>query len=133
MATWVHPGLPRIGNSEHEGRAVRIRSREVFRGSATVFIGKSTSYPCLRRTCCFAPNTCSSLAGSLGSSRGGKRRRHYRGCPAVHWHIDFLVALPSVQDLLFCAKHLFVAAAVAAVHPGRATYWQFGGPAARAG
>jgi hypothetical protein len=27
-----------------------------------------------------------------------------RGCPAVHWHIDFLVALPSAQDLLLCAN-----------------------------
>jgi hypothetical protein len=43
-----------------------------------------------------------------------------RGCPAVHWHIDFLVALPSAQDLLLCAKHLFVAAMVAWVHPGPA-------------
>jgi len=31
-----------------------------------------------------------------------------------HWHINFLGALPSVQDLLF-AKHLFVAALVAGV------------------
>src|SRR5262245_51262473 len=52
------------------------------------------------------------------SFRGGKRRRHYPWFPAVHWHIDFLVALPSVQDLLFCAKHLFVAAMVAGVHLG---------------
>jgi len=37
----------------------------------------------------------------------GKRRRHH-SCPAVHWHIDFLVALPSAQDLLLCAKYLFV-------------------------
>ena len=43
-----------------------------------------------------------------------------RGCPAVHWHIDFLVALPSAQDLLLCAEHLFVAAMVAWVHPGPA-------------
>ena len=43
-----------------------------------------------------------------------------RGCPAVHWQIDFLVALPPVQDLLLCAKHLFVAAMVAWVHPGPA-------------
>jgi Tfp pilus assembly protein PilZ len=31
-----------------------------------------------------------------------------------------LVALPSAQDLLLCAKHLFVAAMVAWVHPGPA-------------
>jgi len=144
------PGLPGIGNSEHDGGAVRVRSREVFRGKqkqrvaahpglpgrslairrlnrpspgagvvalrqtfvrrchgglgsfracresanqktegesafgavkfsraakakrrrspgvAPPFIGKSTtSYP--RRTCCFAPNTCSSLPWWLGS------------------------------------------------------------------
>jgi hypothetical protein len=45
--------------------------------------------------------------------------------PAVYWDIDFLVALPSAQDLLLCAKHLFVAAMVAWVHPGPAAYWQF--------
>jgi hypothetical protein len=61
-----------------------------------------------------------------------------RGCPAVHWHIDFLVALPSAQDLLLCAKHLFVAAMVDWVHPGPAAYWQFSGllhfePPARVG
>ena len=37
----------------------------------------------------------------------------------------FLVALPTVQDLLLCAKHLFVAAMVAWVHPGPAVYWKF--------
>jgi hypothetical protein len=58
------------------------------------------------------------------SFRGGKRRRHYPWLPAVHWHIDFLVALPSAQDLLLCAKHLFVAAMVAWVHPGPAAYRQ---------
>ena len=46
-----------------------------------------------------------------------------RGCAAVHWQIDLL----SPQDLLLCAKHLFVAAMVAWVrvsgnseHDGRA-------------
>src|SRR5262245_7351295 len=34
--------------------------------------------------------------------------------------VDFLVAQPSAQDLLLCAKHLFVAAMVAWVHPGPA-------------
>ena len=43
-----------------------------------------------------------------------------RGCPAVHCHINSLVALPSAQDLLHCTKHLFVAAMVAWVHPGPA-------------
>ena len=32
--------------------------------------------------------------------------------------VDFLVALPPEQDLLLCAKHLFVAAMAAEVHPG---------------
>ena len=57
---------------------------------------------------------------------GGKRRRH-RGCPRFIGNIDFLIALPSAQDLLLCAKHLFVAAMVAWVHPGPAAYWQFAG------
>ena len=52
--------------------------------------------------------------------------------------IHFLVALPLVLDLLFCAKHLFVAAMVAWVRPEPAAYWQFSGllhfePAARVG
>jgi hypothetical protein len=29
MAAEVHPGLPGIGKSEHDGGAVRIRSRDV--------------------------------------------------------------------------------------------------------
>jgi hypothetical protein len=53
-------------------------------------------------------------------------------------NFDFLVALPSAQDLLLCAKHLFVAAMVAWVRPEPAAYWQFSGllhfePAARVG
>ena len=44
----------------------------------------------------------------------------------------------NVRDLLLCAKHLFVAATVAWVHPGPAAYWQFSGllhfePTARVG
>ena len=35
---------------------------------------------------------------------------------AVHWHIDFLVALPSAQDLLLRAKHLFFAAMLLATN-----------------
>jgi hypothetical protein len=76
------PGLLRIGKSEDRG-AVRVRSREVFKGSKKAkrrrspgvdppFIGKSTFYPC------------------------------------------------PPGDLLRCAKHLFVAAMVAWVHPGPA-------------
>ena len=42
-----------------------------------------------------------------------------RGCPAVHWHIDFSRPA-STQDLLLCAKHLFVAAMVAWFRPGPA-------------
>ena len=57
----------------------------------------------------------SKLSEGLGAASAGVITR---GCPAVHWHIDFLVALPSAQDLLLCAKHLFVAAMVAWVHPG---------------
>ena len=76
----------------------------------------------------------SKLSEGLGAASAGVITR---GCPAVHWHIDFLVALPSAQDLLLCAKHLFVAAMVAWVHPGPAAYWQFSGlhfePAARVG
>ena len=41
-----------------------------------------------------------------------------RGCPAVHWQFDVLIALRPVHDLLRCANHLFVAAMVAWVHPG---------------
>ena len=37
---------------------------------------------------------------------------------AVHWRFRFLVALPPAQDLLLCAKHLFVAAMVVAIVPG---------------
>ena len=59
----------------------------------------------------------SKLSEGLGAASAGVITR---GCPAVHWHIDFLVALPSAQDLLLCAKHLFVAAMVAWVHPGPA-------------
>ena len=33
MAAEVHPGLPGIGKSEHDGGAVRVRSRDVFMGS----------------------------------------------------------------------------------------------------
>ena len=43
-----------------------------------------------------------------------------RGCPAVHWQFDVLIALRPVQELLLCAKHLFVAAMVAWVHSGPA-------------
>jgi hypothetical protein len=62
LVVWVHPGpaCRGIGKSEHDGRAVRVRSREVFRGSKSKtpaslpwyppFIGKSTSLspPCPR-------------------------------------------------------------------------------------
>jgi hypothetical protein len=41
-----------------------------------------------------------------------------RGCPRFIGNIDFLIALPSAQDWLLCARHLFVAAMVAWVHPG---------------
>ena len=41
-----------------------------------------------------------------------------RGCPRFIGSIDFLIALPSAQDWLLFAKHLFVAAMVAWVHPG---------------
>jgi len=40
------------------------------------------------------------------------------GWLAVHRQIDVLIALSPVQDLSLCAKHLFVAAMVAGVHPG---------------
>ena len=63
----------------------------------------------------------SKLSEGLGAASAGVITR---GCPAVHWHIDFLVALPSAQDLLLCAKHLFVAAMVAWVHPGPDAKWQ---------
>jgi hypothetical protein len=36
----------------------------------------------------------------------------------VHWLFHFFVALPLVPDLLFCAKHLFVAAIVPCVCSG---------------
>jgi hypothetical protein len=85
MVAGAHPGLPPIGKSEDRG-AIRIRSREVFRG-------KSKASPLTR------------------------------GCAAVHWQIDLLPP----QDLLLCARHLFVAAMVAWVrvsgnseHDGRA-------------
>ena len=59
------------------------------------FIGKSTSKsPCpLCRTRCFDPNICPSLPWWLGFTPGGACGVITRGCPAVHWHIDFLVAL----------------------------------------
>ena len=50
----------------------------------------------------------------LGSSRA-RRKSANQDMTAVdvHWQIDFLVALTPMQDLLRCAKHLFVAAMVA--------------------
>jgi hypothetical protein len=49
---WVHPGLPRMGKSEHDGGQPAFGAGEVFRGSKSKappltlvdppFIGKST-------------------------------------------------------------------------------------------
>jgi hypothetical protein len=49
---------------------------------------------------------------AFGVFRGSKSKAPplTRGSPAVHWQIDFLVALPPVQDLLLCAKYLFISA-----------------------
>jgi hypothetical protein len=46
---------------------------------------------------------------------------HYPLLTRRSWQFDFLVALPPEQDLLLCARYLFVAAMVAWVHPGPAT------------
>jgi hypothetical protein len=46
------------------------------------------------------------------------KRSHYSRLIRGSLANRLLVARPSVQDLLLCAKHLFVAAMVAGVHPG---------------
>jgi hypothetical protein len=55
--------------------------------------------------------------GGLGSSRACRQSAN-QNMTAARWQIDSLVALPRAEDLLFCAKYLFVAAMVAGVHPG---------------
>jgi hypothetical protein len=80
MVAWVHPGLPPIGKSEDRG-AVRVRSREVFRGSkkqrAAAHPGTTPRSLANRllvvlatcKNCCAAPNTFSLLPCWLGSIR----------------------------------------------------------------
>jgi hypothetical protein len=40
------------------------------------------------------------------------RRRGVQPCRYIYWWFRLLVGLPAVRDLLFRAKHLFVAATV---------------------
>ena len=91
-----------------------------------------------RRTCCFAPNTCSSLPWWLGFIPGlpgiGKSEHDGSAVKAVKfsgaakakrhrpypWYPPFIgQESPCPRaELLLCAKHLFVAAMMAGVHPG---------------
>jgi hypothetical protein len=90
------------------------------------------------QNCYFAPNTCSSLPWWLGFIRACREsaNRNMTGGAVRIQGRDFFRRLPSLpvvpppfigksrsypcppQDLLLCAKHLFVAAIVAGVHPG---------------
>ena len=77
LSTPPKPAGTRGGCSEHDGRAVRVRRREVFRGSKRKAPPSLPLVPAVHsarvalppvQNCCVAPNTCSSLPGGWGSS-----------------------------------------------------------------
>jgi hypothetical protein len=133
-----------LGKSEDRG-VVRVRSREVFRGSKSKAPPFTRGWPAVHwqidvlsslcRSCCFAPNICSSLPWWFGFTQacrepanqamtaGSPRSECVRFSGAAKQSATVLTRgtppLPPRAELLLCAKHLFVAAMVAGVHAGQ--------------
>jgi hypothetical protein len=83
--------ISRIRLSDKTSRAVKFSGGSKRKAPPSLplvdppFIGKSTSYPCPRRTCCFAPNTCSRclLAGVHPGLPGIGKSEHDGGTVRV--------------------------------------------------